>query len=101
MITALAAACGSGLVITHDVMYSLVETLVEALAQFLDVFLSLFPSEYVEATADECPHWGLFLSWFYFVTCLYLPLVSVLVSVTQITACGYKTWKRPLLWLDD
>jgi len=101
MITALAAACGRGLVIARDVMYSLVETLEAALIRFLDVFLSLFPSEYVEATAAERPYWGLFLFWFYFVTCLYLPLISVLVSVTQITAYGYKTWKRLLLQLDD
>ena len=97
---ALAAACGRGLVIARDVMYSLVETLVPALIRFLDGFLSLFPSEYVEAAAAECPYWGLFLFWFYFVTCLYLPLISVLVSVTQITAFGYTTWKGLHLRLD-
>jgi len=101
MITALAATCGRGLVIARDVMYSLVETLVAALNRFLDVLLSLFPSEYVEAAVSEFPYWGLFLFWFYFVTCLYLPLVSVLVSVSQITSNGHKTWKRLLLQLDN
>ena len=104
MITASASTRGQGLVVTRDIMYSLAGTAVAAWNHFLDVLLFLFPSESVEAAATECPYWGLFLFWFYFLTRMYLPLVSVLVSVTlitQVAAYEYKTWKRLLLRLDD
>ena len=100
MITASASTRGQGLVVARDIMYSLAGTAVAAWNHFLDVLLFLFPSESVKAAATECPYWGLFLFWFYFVTCLCLPLVSVLVSVTQITAFGYTTWKGLHLRLD-
>ena len=104
MITASASTRGQGLVVARDIMYSLAGTAVAAWNHFLDVLLFLFPSESVEAAATECPYWGLFLFWFYFLTRMYLPLVSVLVSVTlitQVAAYEYKTWKRLLLRLDD